>query len=138
MDTLTIAERSELMKRVRGKDTNPELAVRKLVHQMGFRYRLHRDGLPGRPDLVFSARRKVIFVNGCFWHGHRCRAGRNRPSTHTAYWFPKLDRNKVRDRINRAQLKRSGWDVLIIWECQLKDKPALRSRIAAFLGNRNE
>ena len=105
------------MKRVRGKDTRPELAVRSLVHGMGFRYALHRRDLPGNPDLVFPARNRVIFVHGCFWHGHSCRAGRNWPSSNTGYWTAKLDRNQARDAANRRRLRRLG---------------CLRARIARF------
>ena len=97
MDTFTPAERSAVMRRVRGKDTQPEMAVRSMVHRLGFRYALHRRDLPGNPDLVFPARDRVIFVHGCFWHGHSCRAGRNRPSSNSAYWTAKLDRNRARD-----------------------------------------
>ena len=138
MDTLTAAERSELMRRVRAKDTKPEMAVRSLVHRMGFRYRLHRRELPGNPDLVFPRLRKVIFVHGCFWHGHCCRSGQNRPRSNKGYWLPKLHRNKARDRANRAKLRRSGWDVLVVWECQDRRIEALCERIAPFLGGAHE
>ena len=133
MDNLTRAQRSETMRRVRGKDTGPEWVVRRMVHGMGFRYRLHVGVLPGNPDLVFPARSKVIFVHGCFWHGHRCRAGLSRPSSNRRYWMPKLERNKQRDRANRARLRCLGWKVLVLWECQLK-APGLRDRVARFLG----
>ncbi len=133
MDNLTRAQRSETMRRVRAKDTGPEWVVRRMVHGMGFRYRLHVGALPGNPDLVFPARSKVIFVHGCFWHGHRCRAGLNRPSSNRQYWMPKLEQNRRRDRASRARLRRLGWKVLVVWECQLKN-PALRDRVASFLG----
>ena len=120
------------MKQVRGKDTGPEMAVRSLVHGMGFRYALHRRDLPGNPDLVFPARNRVIFVHGCFWHGHSCRAGRNRPSSNTGYWTAKLDRNQARDAANRRRLKILGWRVLAVWECELKNPGRLRARIARF------
>src|SRR5438105_2600699 len=97
MDTLTADKRSELMSRVRSRDTKPELRVRTMIHKMGFRYSLHRRDLPGNPDVVFSVRRKIIFVHGCFWHGHRCRSGQNRPTSNQTYWSSKLDRNKRRD-----------------------------------------
>lgn len=132
MDNLTRSQRSETMKRVRGKDTGPERTVRKMVHAMGFRFRLHVKELPGNPDIVFRSRSKVIFVHGCFWHGHRCNAGINRPSSNRRYWIPKLERNKKRDRASRARLRRLGWRVMVVWECQLKD-PALGGRIAQFL-----
>jgi DNA mismatch endonuclease (patch repair protein) len=134
MDTFTAAERAAIMRRIRAKDTGPEMAVRRMVHGMGFRYRLHDGDLPGKPDLVFPGRGKVLFVHGCFWHGHGCRAGRNRPSSNRAYWIPKLDRNKARDVANRRRLRALGWDVLAVWECQLKDPDGLRRRVAKFLG----
>jgi DNA mismatch endonuclease, patch repair protein len=132
MDTFTTAERSAVMKRVRGKDTRPEMAVRSMVHRLGFRYALHRRDLPGNPDLVFPARDRVIFVHGCFWHGHSCRAGRNRPASNTNYWTAKLDRNQARDTTNRRLLKKLGWRILVIWECELRNPERLRSRIARF------
>ncbi len=137
MDNLTRAQRSETMRRVRGKDTQPEIAVRRLIHRQGFRFRLHSRELPGNPDLVFPSRGKVIFVHGCFWHGHGCRAGLNRPGSNVDYWLPKLDRNKKRDRVNRSRLRRLGWDVLVVWECQLKSPGALLERISRFLRGSN-
>ncbi|MCW5978616.1 MAG: DNA mismatch endonuclease Vsr [Bryobacteraceae bacterium] len=133
MDTLSPAERSAVMRRVRSVDTTPEMVIRRLVHSMGFRYRLHRSDLPGKPDLVFPRLNRVIFVHGCFWHGHRCRAGRNRPSSNIEYWLPKLDRNANRDRRNRMKLRHAGWRVLVVWECQIKDKTALHDKLARFL-----
>ena len=132
MDTFTPAGRSAVMKRVHSKDTRPEMAVRSLVHGMGFRYALHRRDLPGNPDLVFPARDRVIFVHGCFWHGHSCRAGRNRPSSNTAYWTAKLERNCNRDAANLRRLRSLGWRVLVIWECELKNPARLRARIERF------
>jgi len=132
MDTFTPVERSAVMRRVRGKDTQPEMAVRSMVHRLGFRYALHRRDLPGNPDLVFPARDRVIFVHGCFWHGHSCRAGRNRPSSNTAYWTAKLDRNRARDAAHRRNLRKLGWRILIVWECELKNPERLRARIARF------
>ncbi len=133
MDTFSKAERSAIMRRVRGKDTRPEMAVRGMVHRLGFRYSLHRGDLPGKPDLAFPSRRKVIFVHGCYWHGHSCRAGRNRPSSNTEYWIAKLDRNQARDAAHRRRLRRLGWSVLTVWECELKNAERLRARIARFL-----
>src|ERR1700678_2347755 len=109
MDTFTPAQRSAVMSRIRGKDTKPEMAVRRMVHRLGFRYALHRRDLPGNPDLVFPARGRVIFVHGCFWHGHTCRAGQNRPSSNQSYWKAKLDRNQARDAANRRRLRNLGW-----------------------------
>ncbi|MCG5262361.1 DNA mismatch endonuclease Vsr [Cupriavidus gilardii] len=109
------------------------MAVRRLVHAMGYRYRLHRKNLPGKPDLVFVVRRKVIFIHGCFWHQHSgCRAGRP-PRSNTDYWLPKLRRNQERDRVALAHLADSGWKALVIWECETKDSPALAARIKLFL-----
>ncbi len=121
------------MRRVRGKDTAPEVAVRAAVRKLGVHCTMNRRDLPGNPDLVFERRRKIVFVNGCFWHGHSCRAGRNRPSSHRAYWIPKLERNKARDAANRRRLRRDGWSVFTVWECQLKDAERLRARLAKFL-----
>jgi DNA mismatch endonuclease (patch repair protein) len=132
VDTFTPAERSAVMKRVHGKDTQPEMAVRSMVHRLGLRYALHRRDLPGNPDLVLPARGSVIFVHGCFWHGHTCRAGRNRPSSNTDYWIAKLDRNQSRDAANQRRLRSLGWRVLVIWECELKKPERLRARIARF------
>lgn len=122
MDSLTPRERSERMARVKAKNTKPELAVRSLVHRMGFRYRLHGKGLPGRPDLVFARRRKAIFVHGCFWHRHRgCRLARL-PKTRLDFWLPKLDANAARDRKVERQLAELGWKIMVIWECEVKDQ----------------
>lgn len=133
MDTFTAEQRSEVMRRVRAIDTGPEMTVRRLIHAMGFRYRLHCRELAGKPDLVFPGRAKIIFIHGCFWHSHTCRAGRNRPVTNKRYWLAKLERNRRRDHANRARLRRAGWDVLVIWECQLKDAERLRDRVRGFL-----
>ena len=125
--------RSENMRRIRSKDTRPEMRVRRLVHRMGFRYRLHRKDIPGRPDLAFPRRRKVIFVHGCFWHQHSgCREGRL-PKSNAAYWFPKLQRNKERDRVAQEQLASAGWAVLVIWECETNDLFALACKLKGFL-----
>jgi len=123
------------MRRIKSKDTKPELIVRKLVHGLGYRYRLHRRDLPGKPDLVFGSRRKVIFVHGCFWHGHddqACLDGRA-PRSNQAYWLPKLARNKLRDLASVAALESAGWDVLIIWECETRDTGLLSCRLKGFL-----
>ncbi|HEX3880109.1 MAG TPA: DNA mismatch endonuclease Vsr, partial [Bryobacteraceae bacterium] len=133
MDTFSAAERSAVMKRVRSRDTQPEMAVRSMVHRMGFRYALHRRDLPGNPDMVFPSRQRIIFVHGCFWHGHSCRSGRNRPASNTDYWIAKLNRNVARDSSNRRRLRSLGWRMLVVWECELKDPERLRARIARFL-----
>ena len=114
-------------------DTKPEIRVRRLVHALGFRYRLHRRDLPGTPDLVFVSRRKVIFVHGCFWHQHEDCANGRVPATNTDYWAPKLHRNVERDRENQADLRAKGWDCLILWECETGDTQHLKRRIKEFL-----
>jgi DNA mismatch endonuclease, patch repair protein len=134
-DTLTPSERSERMSLVRGENTKPELTVRALLYRLGFRYRLHGKGLPGQPDLVFASKRKVIFVHGCFWHRHQkrgCPLARL-PKSRLDFWVPKLERNRVRDNQKQAKLKRLGWQVLVIWECELRGTDKLQSRIIAFL-----
>ncbi|MDQ6676293.1 MAG: very short patch repair endonuclease [Acidobacteriota bacterium] len=135
MDKLTKTERSLLMSRVRSKDSRPELIVRSMVHRMGFRYRLHASTLPGSPDLVFAGRKKIVFVHGCFWHGHSCRAGRNRPESNQGYWDIKLKRNMRRDRASSDKLRHAGWSVLRVWECQTraKQKDWLAHRLGSFL-----
>lgn len=129
----TTAELSARMRRIRKTDTKPELVVRRLVHSLGFRYRLHRRDLPGTPDLVFPRLHKVVFVHGCFWHQHDCPLGRKQPSANPDYWLPKLARNVERDTRARTRLLELGWDVLVIWECQTKESQPLSSSIAAFL-----
>lgn len=126
------------MGRVRNKDTKPELVVRRLTHSMGYRYRLHSGKLPGRPDMVFAGRRKVILVHGCFWHRHREVTGDACPLTRTPksrldFWGPKFEANKERDERNQGKLREAGWDYLVVWECQLRDIDALAGRIRSFL-----
>ena len=125
--------RSENMRAIRSRDTLPEMAVRSLVHRLGYRFRLHRQDLPGKPDLVFSARHKVIFVHGCFWHAHACKTGLI-PKTNRDFWLPKLRRNKARDKQNLKALTHQGWDALIIWQCELKDSSGVSRRVKQFLG----
>lgn len=123
------------MQRIRDKNTQPELIVRRIVHGLGFRYRLHRRDLPGTPDLVFGPRRKVIFVHGCFWHQHdleQCLDGRL-PKSNTNYWTPKLRRNVERDALNCQKLVDQGWQVLVIWECETRDTTRLSARLMEFL-----
>jgi DNA mismatch endonuclease (patch repair protein) len=132
-DVVDAATRSRMMSGIRGKDTKPELIIRKALHARGFRFRLHVKDLPGKPDLVLPKYGAVIFVHGCFWHGHGCDAGTNRPRSNLAYWRPKLLRNRRRDATNRRALKRLGWKVLVVWECQLGNLEQLRSRIERFL-----
>lgn len=135
MDNLTPPERSENMRRIRSKGMKPEMTVRHLIHSMGYRYRLHRKDLPGKPDLVFSPRRKVIFVHGCFWHSHpdeQCPIRRT-PKSNTGYWTEKLARNIQRDKKSQEMLESLGWKVLILWECQIREKESLIARIKEFL-----
>lgn len=134
-DVLTPAQRSHNMARIRGRDTQPEMIVRRLLHKAGFRYRLHRKDLPGKPDLVFASRRKVIFIDGCFWHRHDCPFGRVTPTTNADFWRQKIAGNVERDRRNRAALEASGWRVLIIWECEVKKPEQVRRRVAEFLND---
>jgi DNA mismatch endonuclease (patch repair protein) len=122
------------MARIRKTDTRPELMVRRLVRRLGFGYRLHRSDLPGTPDLTFSGRRKVIFVHGCFWHRHDCALGRKQPRSRQAYWGPKLDRNVARDAEHISVLSATGWQVLVVWECELRDEAAVTAALARFLG----
>jgi DNA mismatch endonuclease, patch repair protein len=119
MDPLDQQARSALMSRVRGRDTKPELFVRRFLHRRGLRYRLHDASLPGKPDIVFKSRKIVVFVHGCFWHGHEgCRRGEP-PASRQDYWLPKIARNKARDMRVIRELRRSGWRVLVVWECKL-------------------
>lgn len=135
-DRLSKNARSELMARVKSKDTKPEKAVRILLSKMGFRYRLHRTDLPGSPDIVFSSRRKVIFVHGCFWHGHNCKAGRNTPASNKQYWTAKLERNIKRDKSNRQSLAAIGWQTLIIWECKIKKTEYITELMNKYLNDK--
>jgi DNA mismatch endonuclease (patch repair protein) len=133
VDTLTPPERSRRMSLVRGKDTKPEMLVRRLVHRMGFRYRLHARDLPGCPDLVFPSRGKVIFVHGCFWHRHGTCKNTRWPKSKLDFWRPKLEQNQRRDKINRRTLSKLGWRVLVVWECQLSELQRTAARLRAFL-----
>ena len=121
------------MSRVKSKNTKPEWTVRRMVWNAGFRYRLHRTDLPGTPDLVFGPRRKIIFVNGCFWHEHSCRKGKL-PKTNVEFWAAKITRNRKRDVSNRKKLKKLGWEILTLWECELKD-PGTLDKILFFLAD---
>ena len=132
-DTLTEQQRSACMRAVRGKDTTPELVVRRLVHSMGFRYALHSKNLPGKPDLVFTSRKRIIFVHGCFWHKHNCPHGRVSPAANSDYWRAKREKNAIRDRQHTIELRKRGWKVLVLWECWTKDLNSLTARLEAFL-----
>lgn len=129
----TAEDRSRVMRAVKSRDTKPEMVVRRLVHSMGYRYRLHRKDLPGKPDLVFRSRKKAIFVHGCFWHGHTCRRGDRQPKTNAAYWVSKIGRNRLRYERQRAELAAQGWRVLTVWECEMRGRDELAARVQAFL-----
>ncbi|WP_295946518.1 very short patch repair endonuclease [uncultured Xanthomonas sp.] len=133
MDQLDKAQRSAQMARVRAKDTRPEWAVRRLTHGLGYRYRLHYGGLPGRPDLVFPGRGAIIFVHGCFWHRHPGCAFARLPKSRLDFWEPKLSANRRRDQRNERALRALGWRVMIVWECQIANKERLAARIRRFL-----
>lgn len=125
-------DRARMMRAFKSRDTAPEMAVRRVVYEMGYRYRLHWADLPGKPDLVFIGRRKVIFVHGCFWHSHGCCLTRL-PKENLGYWVPKLARNSARDAKNLLNLQEEGWSSLVIWECEVPNERHLRSRLRAFL-----
>jgi len=134
-DTLTTDQRSERMRRIKGQDTGPEMVVRRLVHGMGFRYRLHRRDIPGNPDLVFPSRWKAIFVHGCFWHRHpdpSCNLARM-PKSRRNFWVSKLEKNRARDIRKQRELEEMGWEYLIIWECQIGRNLELKNKIHDFL-----
>lgn len=133
VDVHTPEQRSRNMSAIRGRDTKPEMVVRSLAHAMGFRYRLHRRDLPGKPDLVFPGLRKVVFVHGCFWHIHDCPYGRVRPATNATFWSEKREGNVTRDHRHTSELKRAGWKSLVIWECETRDSERLARRLRKFL-----
>jgi len=132
-DNRSPESRSALMSRIRGKDTAPEVAVRRVLHSLGYRFRLHRRDLPGTPDIVFPSRRKVIFVNGCFWHAHGCRIGRP-PKSRPEFWLPKLQKNRLKDKRNLRGLRSSGWGATTVWQCQTGCRDELERRLISFLG----
>jgi DNA mismatch endonuclease (patch repair protein) len=134
-DTRTAEQRHRIMKSVRTQHTGPERIVRRVLSALGYRYRLHSAVLPGRPDIVFRARRKAIFVHGCFWHGHACLKGKP-PKSRQEYWEPKLSANCERDRRNISELETAGWRVHVVWQCEAKDLAALEEGLRAFLGPR--
>ena len=131
-DIFSPARRSEIMGLVRSKDTRPEMTVRRMLHNAGYRYRLHAEGLPGCPDVVFSARKKAIFIHGCFWHRHTCSCA-TLPKSNCDYWERKQARNAARDRKAILALRKSGWRVLVVWECEIKDAKRLHRRLLRFL-----
>lgn len=132
MDTISVAQRSALMSRIRSKNTKPELAVRSILHALGYRFRLHRPDLPGKPDIVLPRHKKIILVHGCFWHGHDCRLG-SKPKSNSGYWLAKIARNRERDEQNLLSLREAGWVVLELWECEIRAGEGLLDRISAFM-----
>lgn len=135
IDTIATEKRSRIMSRIRSKNTAPEMVVRKLIFSMGYRYRLHRRQLPGCPDIVFLGKKKVIFVHGCFWHSHVGCKRATVPQSNRDYWYPKLKRNRKRDKINQAALVSAGWRVMVIWECEIKNSN-LEEKIRSFLSQK--
>lgn len=133
MDVLTRAQRSRNMAAIKCKDTKPELFVRSFLHSLGYRFRLHRTDLPGKPDIVFASRRKVILVHGCFWHRHNCRYGRVKPATNVTFWSLKRQGNRDRDKRNLRRLRALGWRPLIVWECWTRNPEKLKHALQAFL-----
>lgn len=122
------------MRAVRSKNTRAEMKIRRLLHRAGYRYRLHRPDLPGKPDIVFMSRKKAIFVHGCFWHGHDCRP-KMKPTSNTHYWNPKIEGNKARDQEHICALEKQGWKVLVIWECEMKNNELLLAKVQEFIEN---
>ncbi len=135
-DIFPAKKRSEIMRAVKGANTKPEVALRKALFARGFRYRINVGDLPGKPDIVFPGRRAIIFVHGCFWHGHDCARGARTPKTNALYWREKIERNRLRDKKVIAALQRHGWSVIISWECDLKDLPEEANKIAGWLVKR--
>lgn len=131
-DTRTPSQRRHIMQSVRPKDTGPEVAVRKMLHSLGYRFRLHRKDLPGTPDIVFPRKKKVVFVHGCYWHGHECNKGRL-PKSKLDYWQPKIARNRERDAEKSRLLEDLGWEVLTVWQCELRNPETLQDKLVKFL-----
>jgi DNA mismatch endonuclease (patch repair protein) len=134
-DVFSAEERSAVMRAVKSRDTTPERAVRAAARALGYgrRYRLHGAHLPGKPDVVFGALRKAVFVHGCFWHGHDCKRGARQPKHNGAYWRAKIAHNRVRDAETQRALRREGWKALVVWECETRDEARLAARLARFL-----
>lgn len=136
VDNLTPERRSRLMSRVRGKDTKPEMIVRRIAHKLGYRFRLHRRDLPGSPDLVFTGRKKVVFVHGCYWHRHGC-TKTTTPKTNTEFWQKKFDENVMRDNKNLRDLEELGWGTMVVWQCETERRGKIAERLVKFLGSVN-
>ena len=134
MDTRTPEQRRRIMQSVKTKNTGPEMTVRRMLHSNGYRYRLHRKDLSGCPDIVLPSRNKAIFVHGCFWHGHGCPKGKL-PKSKLNYWLPKIEQNQVRDARNIAELRDIGWQVLVIWQCEIADSQARWQQLQEYVEN---
>lgn len=132
MDIFSKTKRSEIMRSIKGKDTKPEKIVRSLLHSMGYRFRIHVKDLPGSPDIVLPKHKSVIFVHGCFWHGHNCKIAKI-PKTETPFWMNKFEKNKLRDEKNQSELRQRGWKVFVIWECETGDREALQEKISELI-----
>lgn len=133
MDVFSREKRSQIMSHVSGKNTKPETVVRSLLHNLGYRFRLHRKDLPGKPDITLPKHKKVVFVHGCFWHGHTDCPRSKRPTTNKIFWREKLDKNKERDKVSVNNLKKIGWDILLIWTCEVNDTFKLKNKLLSFL-----
>lgn len=133
MDVFSGKKRSQIMSRVSGRNTKPELLVRSLLHNMGYRFRLHRNDLPGKPDITLPKYKKVIFVHGCFWHSHLNCPRSKRPTTNEKFWREKLDKNMKRDKASVNKLQELGWDVLVVWTCEMKDTENLKNKLFSFI-----
>lgn len=134
-DTVSQQTRSRIMRSVRSKDTKPEMIVRKWLHARGYRFRLHRKCLAGNPDIVLPKYRAAIFVHGCFWHRHHCKAGSRIPTSRQEYWIPKLEGNRERDRRNQENLEKMGWRCLVLWECEIKDRSLMEQKLENFFSS---
>lgn len=135
MDIYSKQKRSEIMSLISGKNTKPEIVIRKIAHSLGYRFRLHKKDLPGKPDIVFPKYKKVIFVNGCFWHSHKNCKRSKLPTTNAKFWKEKIEGNKKKDKSNYIRLKKLGWDYMVIWQCEIKDsnKEKIEKRLLEFL-----
>lgn len=133
MDVFNKRKRSRIMGKVKGKNTKPELIVRSMLHKMGYRFRLYRKDLPGNPDIILPKLKKVIFVNGCFWHGHENCKRSKRPTTNSDFWNEKLNKNIHRDKKNIEELNNKGWNSLMVWTCEIKDEKKLKQKLNDFL-----
>jgi len=133
VDIFDKSKRSWIMSHVKGKDTKPEILVRSIIHRLGFRFRKHKSDLPGKPDIVLAKHRKVIFVHGCFWHGHKKCSRSSRPQSNKSFWVEKLDKNIARDKRTKRELELQGWKVLIVWTCETNNILKLQNRLSTFL-----